>query len=147
MSNSVPMDYNLPGSPVPGILQARILERVAMPFSRGSSDPGIKLASLMSPALAGGFFTTEPPGKPHPSLGPFKFQAKIFSRCWVKLRSSEPAGDGATSLPGERQAPAQENKDAGGREALWGLGKLEVQQCLLPLGSLIPSAQLNFHHV
>ena len=27
-------------------------------------DPGIKLASLMSPALAGGFFTTEPPGKP-----------------------------------------------------------------------------------
>ena len=27
-------------------------------------DPGIKLSSLMSPALAGGFFTTEPPGKP-----------------------------------------------------------------------------------
>ena len=27
-------------------------------------DPGIKPASLMSPALAGGFFTTEPPGKP-----------------------------------------------------------------------------------
>ena len=27
--------------------------------------PGIKPASLMSPALAGGFFTTEPPGEPH----------------------------------------------------------------------------------
>ena len=26
-------------------------------------DPGIKPASLESPALAGGFFTTEPPGK------------------------------------------------------------------------------------
>ena len=26
-------------------------------------DPGIKCASLASPALAGGFFTTEPPGK------------------------------------------------------------------------------------
>ena len=26
-------------------------------------DPGIKLASLASPALAGGFFTTAPPGK------------------------------------------------------------------------------------
>ena len=26
--------------------------------------PGIKLESLTSPALAGGFFTTEPPGKP-----------------------------------------------------------------------------------
>ena len=31
-------------------------------------DPGIKLASLPSPALAGRFFATEPPGKPHESL-------------------------------------------------------------------------------
>ena len=28
-----PMDYSLPGSSVHGVLQARILERVAMPFS------------------------------------------------------------------------------------------------------------------
>ena len=27
-------------------------------------DPGIEPASLVSPALAGGFFTTEPPGEP-----------------------------------------------------------------------------------
>ena len=33
------MDYNLPGSSVHGILQARILEWVAIPFSRGSSQP------------------------------------------------------------------------------------------------------------
>ena len=32
-----PMDYNPPGSSVLGILQARILEWVAIPFSRGSS--------------------------------------------------------------------------------------------------------------
>ena len=32
-----PMDYSQPGSSVCGILQARILEWVAMPFSRGSS--------------------------------------------------------------------------------------------------------------
>ena len=32
-----PMDYSLPGSSVRGILQARILERIASPFSRGSS--------------------------------------------------------------------------------------------------------------
>ena len=42
-----------------GILQARILEWVAMPSSRGSSRPrdrtGIEPASLTSPALAGGF--------------------------------------------------------------------------------------------
>ena len=34
-----PMDYSLPGSSVHGIFQARILEWVAMPFSRGSSQP------------------------------------------------------------------------------------------------------------
>ena len=32
-----PMDYGPPGSSVHGILQARILEWVAIPFSRGSS--------------------------------------------------------------------------------------------------------------
>ena len=32
-----PMDYSLPGSSVHGVLQARILEWVAMPSSRGSS--------------------------------------------------------------------------------------------------------------
>ena len=37
-----PMDCNLPGSFVHGILQARILEWVAIPFSRGSSHPGIE---------------------------------------------------------------------------------------------------------
>ena len=34
-----PMDHSLPGSSVHGILQARILEWVAMPSSRGSSQP------------------------------------------------------------------------------------------------------------
>ena len=34
-----PMDCSLPGSSVLGILQARILEWVAMPSSRGSSQP------------------------------------------------------------------------------------------------------------
>ena len=34
------------------------------PPPRGLPDPGFELMSLASPALAGGFFTTEPPGKP-----------------------------------------------------------------------------------
>ena len=34
-----PMDYSPPGSPVYAILQARILEWIAMPSSRGSSQP------------------------------------------------------------------------------------------------------------
>ena len=53
-----PMDYSPPSSYVHRILQASILEWVAMPSSRGVSLPGIKPLSLISPALAGGFFTT-----------------------------------------------------------------------------------------
>ena len=34
-----PMDYSPPGSSIHGILQARILEWVAISFSRGSSQP------------------------------------------------------------------------------------------------------------
>ena len=34
-----PMGYSWPGSSVHGILQARKLEWVAIPFSRGSSQP------------------------------------------------------------------------------------------------------------
>ena len=37
----------------------------AIPSSTGSSHPGIKPASSESPALAGGFFTTVPLGKPY----------------------------------------------------------------------------------
>ena len=44
--------------------QASIVEQVAISYSRGSSgpgdllDPGVKPASLVSPSLAGIFFTT-----------------------------------------------------------------------------------------
>ena len=53
-----PMDQSLPGSSVHGILQAGILEWVAMPSSRGSPQPRDGAESLTSPALAGEFFTT-----------------------------------------------------------------------------------------
>ena len=38
-NSSPPMDCSSPGSSVHGILQARILEWVVIPFSRGSSQP------------------------------------------------------------------------------------------------------------
>ena len=44
---------------VQGILQARILERVAFPFSRGSSQPRIK---PWSPALWADSLPAEPQG-------------------------------------------------------------------------------------
>ena len=53
-----PVDCSLPGSSVHGILQARILEWVTLPSSRGNlSDLEIEPTSLMSPAMAGRFFT------------------------------------------------------------------------------------------
>ena len=49
-----PIDYRLPGSSVHGILQTRILEWVAVPFSRGSSQPRDRTQVFH---IAGGFFT------------------------------------------------------------------------------------------
>ena len=49
-----PMDCSPPGSSVHGILQTRILEWVAIPFSRGSSHPKDR---NWVPCIAGGFLT------------------------------------------------------------------------------------------
>ena len=61
-----PVDCSLPGSCLHAILQARVLEWVAISFSRGSlpsprdlPDPGIKPGSPTLRADA-----SEPPGKP-----------------------------------------------------------------------------------
>ena len=56
-----PHSYSLPGSSVHGILQAVIVEQVAISFSRGSTQ---SRDQTHISALVGGFFTTEPPGKP-----------------------------------------------------------------------------------
>ena len=53
-----------PGSSVHGILQARILEWVAIPSSRGSSQPKNWTHVYCGSCIAGWFFTVEPPGKP-----------------------------------------------------------------------------------
>ena len=66
-----PMDCSPPDSSVHGIhssvhgiLQARLLEWIAISSSWGSSQPRDRTWSLASPALTGRFFTTEPPGNP-----------------------------------------------------------------------------------
>ena len=53
-----PMDYSLPGSSVHGIFQARILEWVAVPSSRGSSWPRDWTHASYISALAGRFLIT-----------------------------------------------------------------------------------------
>ena len=54
------MECSLPGSSVHGLFQARIPERVAISFSRGSFRPWDQTPSLV---LAGRFFTTASLGK------------------------------------------------------------------------------------
>ena len=56
MSNSLQ-----PGFSFHGIFQARILSGLRFPIPGGLPNPGIK---PVSPAMAGGFFTAEPPWKP-----------------------------------------------------------------------------------
>ena len=59
-----PMDCSPPDSCIRGILQARPLGGLLFLPPGNLPDPGIELTTLTSPALAGRFFTTEPPGKP-----------------------------------------------------------------------------------
>ena len=56
-----PMDCSLSGSSIHGIFQARVLEWIAISFSRGSSRPRTEPGS---PALQADALLSEPPGKP-----------------------------------------------------------------------------------
>ena len=60
-----PMDYSLLGSSAHGIFQARMLSGLPFPSLGDLPNPGIKPTSLISPVLAGRFFTTAPPGSPY----------------------------------------------------------------------------------
>ena len=59
-----PMDWSLPGSSIHGIFQTRILEWVAVPTSRGSSQPRDQTCTFCVSCIAGGFFIAESLGKP-----------------------------------------------------------------------------------
>ena len=82
------VDCSLPGFSVHGILRARILERVAVPLSRGLPDPGIELASLLFPALSGGFFTTSTTWKcqQSPHYPPNLWRLWLWYRCSELVR-------------------------------------------------------------
>ena len=58
------MDGSLPDSSVHEIFQTRVLEWAVISSPGDLPNTGIKPMTPASPALAGGFFTTEPPGKP-----------------------------------------------------------------------------------
>ena len=59
------MGYQLPGSSVHRILQARILEGVVMPSSRGYSQPRDQTQEFCVSCTAGGFLLLSHQGSPH----------------------------------------------------------------------------------
>ena len=79
-----PMDCSPPGSSVQRISQARILEWVAISFSRDIPDPGIKPKFLY---LVGRSFTTELPGKPlHPCEPPLTARILVSNSTYVWVK-------------------------------------------------------------
>ena len=70
------MDCSPPASSVCGIIPARILEWVAIPFSRGSSQPRDE---PRSPTLLADSLSAEPQGKPrNTGMGSLSFPQQIF---------------------------------------------------------------------
>ena len=96
-----PMDYSLPCFSVHGIFQARVLECVAIFYSRGSSQPRGQTHISVCLILADGSFTTEPRGKGGPELR-CNWQNKASSvmtrvcrqqeRQWAAPRTGVPTG-------------------------------------------------------
>ena len=86
-----PMDCSPPGSSVHGILQARILDCVAMPSSRDLPNPGIE---PRSPAFQADSLLSEPPGKPR-KLSPnqrTREPGKVISYCLERAEWAETVG-------------------------------------------------------
>ena len=87
-----PMDCGPPGSSVHGIYQERILKWVAMPSSRGFSLPRDRTCVSCVSCVVGGFFTTEPPGKPRTQ----RERKIVGTRCWGRGWRVSVDGDRAT---------------------------------------------------
>ena len=115
-----PMHYSLPSSPVHGILQARIVEWFAMPFSRGSSRPRDQTCVSMPPTLAGRFFTTsaiwealwevtyrEMPWRVTQYTGWWWGMHGTFPKLWRRNRK-DPGKDAGGALEGEEEGEHRE---------------------------------------
>ena len=95
VSQSCPTPWDLMDYLVREILQARMLEWVAFPFSKRSSQPGIE---PRSPALRADYLPAETPGKPkNTGVGRLSFLQQIFLtrgllHCRQILLPTEPQG-------------------------------------------------------
>ena len=71
-----PMGCSPPGFSVHEVLQERILEWVAIPFTGDIPDPGIEPRSL---ALQADSLPSEPPGKPSPTCSQTQFNQQLLN--------------------------------------------------------------------
>ena len=131
-----PMDRSLPGSSVHGILQARILEWVAISFSRGSSQPRIE---PRFPTLEADALTSEPPGKPQRICLQCRrpgFDLWVRKILWRRERQATPV-----FLPGK----SYEQRSLAGYSS-WGYEESDMTEWLTALsrGVLIFSERLAF---
>ena len=78
-----PMDCIPPGSSVHGIFQARVLEWVAISYSRGSFQPRDRTCIPVFPALQEDSLPAEPTGKPSEGSA----RGLIISCCHLEIRN------------------------------------------------------------
>ena len=109
-------DHSPGGSSVHGVLQARKMEWVSMPSSRGSSQPRDWTSVFLISCVVGRFFATEPPGKQFSSVCFYFFfkyihrvvQPSPLSNFYVskfgKLSSGHRTGKGQFSFQSQRRA-------------------------------------------
>ena len=81
--SSQPMDCIPPGSSVHGIFQARVLEWVAISYSRGSFQPRDRTCIPVFPALQEDSLPAEPTGKPSEGSA----RGLIISCCHLEIRN------------------------------------------------------------
>ena len=99
MSNSLwPQKCSLPCSSVYGIIQARILQWVVVPSSKGPSRPRNWNHTTCKSCIAGGFFTTKPLGK-EPCGYCWVFQICWHDECSILTASSFRAWNSSAWIP------------------------------------------------
>ena len=105
------MDFSLPGSSIHGISQARILEWIAISFSRDLSNPGIKPNQICLVPCIAGFFTPKPPGKPIHIIQ-FDSVIQLCPALWDPKDCSRPGFPVHYQLPELAQTHIQQVGDA-----------------------------------
>ena len=95
-----PMDCSPSGSSVHRILQARIPEWIAVPPPGHLPDPGIEPMSPVSPALAGRFFTTTPPGKQMAQKQNLRLLVGVGPWSWLRGSSDLRSESGPSEVRG-----------------------------------------------